>query len=869
MRITGGITGTLTRRGLSANKWRLLLTAVAVVLGVGFVSGSFMLRDSLKDVFGDLASEINAGVDVQVRTKVAFGDPSAANPVPASLVDEVAAVEGVDLAVGDVGNIWVTIVGPDGKAKTPAGAPTLGIAWTDDPDISQLRVVAGRRPVGDGEVAFDQEAAERSGYRIGDRVVVVLPDGKREFELTGVLRFGESNSLAGAYLVAFDSSVASHVLGLGGDYSVISVRAVEGLADEDLADRIDAALPDRFEAVTNAEIVEEVEDQFGGFIDGFAIGLLVFAGIALFVSAFIINNTFQILASQRLRELALLRAIGASAGQVRTMMAAEALGIGVFASILGLGFGVVLALGIKGLIGAFVGGLPGGFVLSSTPIVAGLTVGIGVTFASALAPAIRAGQVPPVAAMSGTHAFSVGNAGRRLVLALLATLGGGAALLVGLFVRPGSTNQWLITAGVGAATLFLGVAGLSRLVVRPIVTAIGAVLRPAARALTAPIRLVRRRPYQPIIGRLAGEGIVRTPRRTAAAAAALMIGIAFVATGTVVGASMKQTLRDQLKSSIQADLFIRDPSFGPFTTTVTDRIAAVEGIDAVSGFKIVSFQVDGDRKDAGAVDHTTFDRLVDVGVRAGSWADLGPGAVFVHTDPAEDLDLQVGDAITATFQSTGETTLTVAGIFDDASITGNWIVDNSTYAEHVTGAPYDFFAAARLAPGASLDEVKDEVATLLLDEAPNVRVQDKEEFRKSQEQQIDILLVVINVLLGLAVGIALIGIANTLALSVFERTRELGLMRAVGMHRAQTKAMVRWESVLVAVFGALLGIILGVALGVVVAIALPSAITSTVQVPAGQLLGYVFASILAGTLAAYFPARRAARMDVLDAITHT
>lgn len=868
MRITGGITGTLTRRGLAANKWRLLLTAVAVVLGVGFVSGSFMLRDSLKNVFGDLASEINAGVDVQVRTKVAFGDPAAANPVPAALVADVAAVDGVDLAVGDVGNVWVTIVGPDGKAKTPAGAPTIGLAWGDDEDLSPLRLVAGRRPVGDGEVAFDREAAERSGYAIGDRVVVVLPDGRREFVLTGAFRFGDSNSLAGAYLVAFDPAVASQVLGLGGDYSAISVRAVEGVADAELAERIGTALPDGFEAVTNAEIVQETEDQFGGFIDGFAIALLVFAGIALFVSAFIINNTFQILASQRLRELALLRAIGASTGQVRTMMAAEALGIGVVASILGLGVGVLLALGIKALIGAFAGGLPGGLVVSPTPIVAGLGVGIGVTLASALAPAIRAGQVPPVAAMSGTHAFSIGNPRRRLVLALGVTLVGTALFLIGLFVRPGSTNQWLITAGVGAAMLFLGVAGLSRLVVRPTVATIGAVLRPATRALTAPIRKLRGRRYQPIVARLANESVVRTPRRTAAAAAALMIGIAFVATGTVVGASMKQTLRDQLKSSIQADLFIRDPQFGPFTTTVTDRIAEIEGIDAVSGFKLLSFQVDGDRKDAGAVDHTTFDRLVDVGLQTGSWADLGPGAVFVHTDPAADLDLQVGDEIAATFQSTGTTTLTVAGIFDDASITGNWIVDNSTYAEHVTGATYDFFAAARLAPGASLD-VKDAVATLLLDEAPNVRVQDKDEFRKSQEQQIDILLVVINVLLGLAVGIALIGIANTLALSVFERTRELGLMRAVGMHRAQIKAMVRWESVLVAVFGALLGIALGVALGAVVAVALPSAIATTVRVPVGQLAGYALASIVAGTFAAYFPARRAARMDVLDAITHT
>ncbi len=862
------ITTTLARRGLIANKWRLALTAVAVVLGVAFVSGSFMLGDSLNGAFSDLVTQANRGIDVQVRAEVAFGGRQRANPVPASLLAKVQHVDGVAAAAGTIGSVPVTIIGKDGKAKTPGGAPTLGVSWTTDTELSSLNLAAGRRPQGNDEVALDHHAADKTGYRIGDTMRVVLPTGTRSLRLVGEFKFGTSNSLAGAYLVAFDPSIASRLLGFGGDYQAIDARAVAGVSDTDLAARISKVLPKGVEAIDNATLNRDAKKQFG-FIDAISTGLLAFALVALFVSGFIINNTFAILASQRLRELALLRAMGGSTRQIRTIMVVEALVVGVFASVVGVGGGVLISLGIKALISAIGGGLPGGFVLTPTPIIAGLVVGIGVTFASAISPAFRAGRIPPVAAMSSEQTFNLDHAGRRLLLAGVAALLGAALLLVGLFERPGDTSFWLPLSGVGAALLFLGVAGLARLVVRPVIAVVSAVLRPIARVISWPFATLFRRARQRIIGQLARDNVGRTPRRTSAAAAALMIGLAFVAAGSVIGASMKQTLRNQLHTAIRADLFIQDnTSFQGMPSTVTAGIAKTPGVRGVSGFKFNEFKLGNSVKSASFADHRTAGDLVDIKLGSGSWSGLGLDKVFVYSDPAKEHDYHVGSTFTAVFPSGASRTLTVAGVYGDASILGNWVLDSSTFAQNFSGPSFDQFIGARVAPGSSLDTVKSNVKTYLLKVAPNVDVQDRAEFQKSQEDQVNQLLAVINALLLLAVIIALIGIANTLALSVFERTHELGLMRAVGMQRSQTKSMVRWESVFVAVFGALLGVVLGVVLGAVVSSALPSGVVSTISLPGGQLAGYILLSIIAGTLAAYFPARRAAKMNVLDAIAH-
>ncbi|HEY3833900.1 MAG TPA: FtsX-like permease family protein [Acidimicrobiia bacterium] len=860
------VTGTLARRGLLANKWRLALTALAVVLGVSFVSGSFMLRDSLNTAFSDLVTQANHGIDAQVRTKLLFGDNTARNPVPPQLLTQVQHVDGVAAAAGTVGQVPVTIIGKNGKAKTPGAAPTIGLAWINDSKLTSLHLAAGRRPHGTGEVAVDKTAAKKTGYSIGQSIRVVLPTGARNFRLVGTFKFGTSDSLAGAYLVGFDPTVASQLLGLHGFYEAIDARAVPGVSSQELASRLNAILPHGYEAIDNAKLNQEAKDNFG-FINAIATGLLAFALIALFVSGFIINNTFAILASQRLRELGLLRALGSSARQVRVLMFVEALVVGVTASIVGIGAGVLIELGIRALISALGGGLPGTFVLTPTPIIWGFAVGIVVTMAAALTPAFRAGRIPPVAAMSAEHTASAHESKWRLVIPAAFAVIGVVAFIVGLFARPGGTAQWLTLAGVGAALLFVGVAGLARLVVRPVLVGVSAVLRPIARIVSYPFTVGMQRARQRIIGQIARDNTSRTPRRTSAAAAALMIGLAFVTVGSVLGASIKQTLRNQLHTSIRADLFIQDKSnFEGMPSTVTAGIAKVPGVTDVSGFRGGSFKYTDSEKSALFADHTTAEKLLDIDLKSGSWSGLGLNKVFVYTDPAKEHHLHVGSTMPVQFPSGQRRTLTVAGVYGDSSIVGNYLLDVSTYEQNFTGVALDQFAGARVEPGQSVNAVKDSVATYLASADPSVTVQNRQEFQQSQENQVNQFFVLINSLLFLAVVIALIGIANTLALSVFERTRELGLMRAVGMARTQTKSMVRWESVLIAVFGALLGIVLGIVLGVLVAGALPSAVVSAVSIPGGQLLGYVVLAIVAGTIAAYFPARRAAKMNVLAAI---
>ena len=636
------VTGTLARRGLLANKWRLALTALAVVLGVSFVSGSFMLRDSLNTAFSNLVTQANHGIDAQVRTKLLFGDTSARNPVPPQLLTAVQHVNGVAAAAGTVGQIPVTIIGKDGKAKTPGAAPTIGLAWIDDAKLTSLHLAAGRRPHGIGEVAIDKQAAEKTGYKIGESMRVVLPTGARNFHLVGTFRFGTSDSLAGAYLVGFDPTVASQLLGLHGYYEAIDVRAVPGVSAPELAARLNAVLPRGYEAIDNAKLNQEAKDNFG-FINAIATGLLAFALIALFVSGFIINNTFAILASQRLRELGLLRALGGSARQVRVLMFVEALVVGVSASIIGIGAGVLIELGIRALISALGGGLPGTFVLTPTPIIWGFAVGIIVTMAAALTPAFRAGRIPPVAAMSAEHTATAEESKWRLAIPAGFAVAGVVAFLVGLFSRPGSTAEWLALAGLGAALLFVGVAGLARLVVRPVLVAVSAVLRPVARVISYAFTVAFHRARQRIVGQIARDNTSRTPRRTSAAAAALMIGLAFVTVGSVLGASIKKTLKNQLHTSITADLFIQDnTSFRGMPSAITAGIAKVPGVTDVSGFRGGSFKYANSEKNALFADHTTAVNLVDIKLKSGSWSGLGLNKVFVYTDPANQHHLHVG-----------------------------------------------------------------------------------------------------------------------------------------------------------------------------------------------------------------------------------
>jgi putative ABC transport system permease protein len=847
--------GKLTIRGLLAHKARFLLAMLAVVLGVAFVSGTFILTDSIRKTFDDLFTDVNKGVDVEVRTKLAFGSASdtTRDPVADTLVETVRAVDGVKAAEGGLFRT-ATIVDKKGKAITTQGAPTAGLNYDGPTPTSGVTLISGVPPKSRTELVMDKATADDHGFQLGDTVEVVLPIGRQSFTLVGLIGQSDQDGFAGATIVGFSSTVAQELLGSEGYWDVIDLAAEDGVSDETLRDRVAEVLPDGVEAVTGEVVAKETSDAIGSFIGVFGNVLLGFACVALFVSAFIINNTFAIILGQRLRELALLRAIGAGAGQVRAIIISEALAIGLLSSGVGLAGGLGVAKGIIALFNAAGAGFPPTTtVISARTITAALAVGIVVTLLSALVPTMRAGRIPPVAAMRIDEGFAALSSNRRGIIATLTTVIGIVLTGIGLFVRPGGTMGTIGASALGAIMLFLGIASLSASIARPVTRVLGA---PVARLFG-------------ISGRLSRENASRQPRRTAATASALMIGIALVSTFAVVGQSFKSTISDLLDRSVTADYFITDDSFQGIPIMFAEQLAKVPGIESVSGFRVGRVQVNGDAKQIGAIDPQNFGKLVDLNVSAGSLEALDSGGVLVQTDPAKDLNLKVGSTVDVLWPNGTTQQLPVVGIYKDAQVIGtNWLVSTKTFSEATTSEQRDFFVGAQIADGADPQTVRSAVDQLAED-FPGVKVEDRAEFQQSQEDQVNQTLVIVNALLGLAVIIALIGIANTLALAVFERTRELGLMRAVGMSRRQLKRMVRWEAVIVSVFGAMLGIVVGTLLGVALANALPATLITVIRVPYGTLIGLVITSIVVGLMAAIWPARRAAKLNVLDSIATT
>lgn len=870
----------LTFRGLRSHPMRFILAAFAVVLGVSFVSGAFVLSDSLRNTFDSLFNETNKGIDAQVRTKIAFGDTAQAqrDPVPASVLDQVKGVDGVDIANGTLFRT-APLLDKSGKAIKTQGAPTAAIDFGGESALSGTKLLEGRAPKGDTEAVIDGATADRHDFKVGDQITAVLDAGKRSFTVVGLIGQGDQRGFAGATIVGFDPTVIGTLLNTGATFDSIDVHAKEGVTQEQMVERIAPTLPDNLEVVTGDKVRKETTDAVGSFISIFGNVLLGFAGVALFVSTFIINNTFRIIVGQRVRELALLRAVGADAKQVRRMVVAEALVIGVVSSLIGLVGGIGVAKGLVALFNAGGAGFPSSsIILASRTIIVALVIGIGVTLVSALAPALRAARIPPVAAMRPEMGFESRSSRRRLIVGGVVTVLAIALLGLGLFARPGGTLGTIGLSAIGAVMLFLGVASLSATFAKPASLGIGAVLGRISPIVSWPFRIIRtvlswpwRQRTEPrddsgLPPELGRQNAARAPRRTAATASALMIGLALVSTFSVVASSVKSTFSKQLSKGVQADYLLSDQSFQGFSPELATKVAALPQIDSVTPFRFTQFQVNGDGKAASAVDPATFGRQFNIGLRDGTIEAMADDGVLVQKDPAKDLNLKVGDPLTLTWQNGTTTNAKVAGIYDDAGIVGNWVVSIKTLEKATpTAAPRDTLVSAKLKDGADPDAARAGIEAAASG-YPQVRIEDQAEFRQRQIGQINQLLAIINGMLALAILIALLGIANTLALSVFERTRELGLLRAVGMSRRQMKRTIRWEAVIVAVFGALLGIAIGTPLGAALSSALPKTIIDGITVPFGQLVTLLGVALVAGVVAAYFPARRAARMNVLDAI---
>ncbi len=840
--------GTLIARKSIRARWgRTLAILFAITASVSFVVGSFVLADSLRATFDNLFTELNENIDLEVRAAQEFETDDARDPIDVAIADELRDIEGVAI-VEPVLQRFAQLLDSDGDVITPAGGPTIGVSWEGEDGIVGVTIKEGRPPSGPDELAIDKATADAENFEVGDSVAYLTDVGRFEGTITATVGLGSGDSFGGAQLVALDLDTALSRLGTDGKVDAIDIQLVDGADVAEVQREIAAILPPQTEVITGEQVAQETADDVNQFVDVFGTGLLVFAFITAFVSAFIINNVFQITIGQRLRELALLRAVGASGRQVRWMISIEAFALGVLATLFGVLGGLLVARGLIAAFDAAGAGFPDTqTVLQVRTVVIAALVGIGITMASVIVPSRRASRIPPVAAMRPELGFAAMRS-RRLIAGVVVTVVGVVLFVVGLFLRPGGTAGLIGFAGFGALVLFLGIASLSSTVATPVTRVIG-----------WPIEKLFKVP-----GALARQNVARAPRRTSSSASALMIGVALVSSTAVFASSLRASLVDTLESAISADYIITDASFQGLSPIVSETLAEVPELEAVTPIRGISGQVDGSTKNFGAVDPVAFEKLVDPDLQEGTVAELGLNELLLHQDPADDLGASVGSTVEVTFQNGVVQTLTVAGIYGDATF-GNWLIGLDTLNEVSDAPARDFFVIAKLADGVDAT-VGDAAVQAAMEPFPQANVQTNAEFLESQEAQINQLLLIITMLLAFAILIAILGISITLALGVFERTREIGLLRAVGMNRRQTRRSVRWEAVIVSFFGALIGIIVGTFLGVVLTLAVPDDVISKLAFNPTIIVAILVGAVIAGLVAALYPSYKASNMNVLEAI---
>jgi putative ABC transport system permease protein len=834
----------VTIKGLLAHKLRLALTALAIVLGVTFIAGTFVLTDTLHNTFDNLFGTIYSKVDFQVRGVAQFGSGGNAtrNPVQESVLTTVRGVPGVQAAEGTV-NGYAQYISHDGKAISTGGAPTIGLAFDPDQAISPLHLVEGKPPTTSSDVVMDLGTAQKYGFSVGQKVRVLLRGPTRTFTISGITKFGTADNLAGATIAAFDVPTAQAILGRVGQFDAINVVSMPGADQAAVQRSIAAALPHGVEVVTGQTVVNEQTSNISSALGFFNTALLVFGFIALFVGGFTILNTFSIIVGQRTKELALLRIVGASRRQVFMSVLTEAAIVGLVSSLIGLGLGVLAALGLVALLKGFGVTLPAGpIAFEARTVIVCLVVGVVVTMLSAIGPARRAVRIAPVEAVSEQQVEHEIPLRRRFTWGAGITLAGVAALAVGL------TAPAIALVGVGAVLIFIGVARLAPAVARPMASVLG---RPLSRLLG-------------MSGRLGRENSMRSPRRTAQTASALMVGLALVSAIAVFGSSLSSSATQSIDNALSADIIISPTNTmgsGSFGTTVATTAAAVPGVTASSTVYGGQFEVRGAIQSLGAVTTRNLSDTVILNMNAGTSASLAAGDLLIDAKTANSDNLKVGDTVPVKFALTGQGRMRIGGIYQNNALIGSYLVGDAFYRSHYENPlPIAVLLQTDGSPGVQ------QAVDHALAGYPNVKVQSRAQFEASQAAQVNQLLGIVYALLALAVIIALIGIVNTLMLSVFERTHEIGLLRAVGMKRRQIRAMIRSESVILAVFGAVIGIVVGTALGIALVSSLHSQGITVTTIPWASLVVFLVLAGLLGLLAASWPARRAARLDVLAAI---
>ncbi|MGR6538127.1 ABC transporter permease [Streptomyces rochei] len=833
-------------RNVLAHKARLLMTVLAVMLGVAFVSGTLVFTNTISGALQNSSAKGFDHVDVAVTPEFqeAEGDKVGEQPeLTQALVEDSASVPGAASAIGVVSG-FTAVADKDGDLIGDGWSTKGGNYWGEkDP---RYPLTDGRAPRGEGEILIDSKTAGRTGYGVGDTVRMSVDGPVITPKVVGVFTTDDGSVAAGGSLTLFDTATAQKLFGKAGTYDEIDVKAKDGVTQAALKAELDKALPkDLVETTTAEKLADDQAEAIASSMSGMKQGLLVFAGIALFVGTFIIANTFTMLVAQRTKELALMRAVGASRRQVTRSVLIEAFVVGVVAAVTGLLAGIGIGAGMRALMSSMGEVVPDGpLVVSAGTVVAALAVGVLVTMLAAWLPGRRAAKIPPVAAMSSVHAKATTKS-----LVLRNTLGAlvsaaGIAVVLAATTMGGSDGQ--APMGLGAVLLIIGVFILTPLLSRPLIAAAAPVLRLFG-----------------VSGKLARQNSVRNPRRTAATASALMIGLTLITGMTVMAGSLQKSIDKMASAAIEADYVVSMANGNWLSPDVSEKLAGADGVTAVSPLRNSPARIGGDTEYLTGVNGSTIGELTDLKVEQGAF-EVGGTEVVVDGDTAKENGWKAGSAFTVAYEDGEKQRLTVAGVYEGNDMLRGIMVDNSVLTPHLAD-PVDMQVMVKMSDGAS-SAAKDSLQQAL-DTNPAIKIQDKKDISNEIAKMFTLMLNMLYGLLAMAVIVAVLGVINTLAMSVFERSQEIGMLRAIGLDRKGIKRMVRLESLVISLFGGVLGIGLGVFFGWAAGELMGSTIaTYELVLPWGRMGVFLLLAAVVGVLAALWPARRAARLNMLQAI---
>jgi putative ABC transport system permease protein len=847
----------LALRGMAQRKLRSILTAIAVLLGVAMIAGTYVLTDQIRNAFGELTETANEGTDAILTAETEFTSSASfeLEQLPGSLVTKVEALPGVAKAAGQAQGNGALIV--DGEAiRTEGGAPNPILGVLPEP-FEVTEPVDGRQPENPGEVAINTDQAEDNGIEVGDEVELETAIGKQPVTVVGLVNFGDEGAASGYNFVTATVADVQRWFEHEGEFSSILVAGKEGVTPRELVASLESALPPGVQAETGEENAEETAEEISNSINSFlGPALLAFAGAALLVGAFIIFNTFSISVAERTREFASLRTLGATRLQILGSVAFEALVIGIAAAVAGLFLGFGFAKLLTQLFDASGFPIPTtGLVLKPRTVILALGIGIGVTLVASVGPAARAMRVPPAMALQeGARAPAPRYSRLAPYASGLVSVGGVALLVTGLFGSGPAANR-LLSMAFGAVLLFVGLALVAKYIVRPVAGALG---KPLEAAFA-------------IVGRLARENSQRNPGRTAITAAALMVGLGLVVFVAVFAASLKTSFGQQIDRLITADLVISSDGFQPIPLRASEEAARVDGVEETVNVLYDQVEVDGKPSNViyDALLGVEPDRLADV--YAIDWIDgedslldeLSGDKVLIEEQFAKARELDVGDDYEVATPSGGRARLTAIGMYKDPTLMQGMIVERATL-ESISASRDPFFVYINLAPNADAGAVRGELESVL-EQFPVANVETIQGLREETEKQTDQIVYLLYALLAMSVVISLFGIANSLFLSIHERTREFGLLRAIGATRSQIRRMVRYESAITAAIGGVLGTIVGLVFAALITASL-SEFGLIFEVPFGQLVVFLVLAVVVGVLAAVLPARRGSRLEPLEAL---